>query len=105
MGLYRGVTTASIQRTLRGHNGSRMRAAMRVIPNAVVLSSLLVVASAGAQPTPTPAPAGGGSASAPAGDGSGAQPADLSQVKPEDMPTAVRLRRLEQKTQALKERS
>ena len=28
-----------------------------------------------------------------------------SAVKPEDMPTAVRMRRLEQKTQALKERA
>jgi hypothetical protein len=32
-------------------------------------------------------------------------PTDLSSVKPEDMPTAVRMRRLEQKTQALKERA
>jgi hypothetical protein len=32
-------------------------------------------------------------------------PTDLSAVKPEDMPTAVRMRRLEQKTQALKERA
>jgi hypothetical protein len=30
---------------------------------------------------------------------------DLATVKPEDMPTAVRMRRLEQKTQALKERA
>ena len=30
---------------------------------------------------------------------------DLSSVKPEDMPTAVRMRRLEQRTQALKERA
>jgi hypothetical protein len=30
---------------------------------------------------------------------------DLAAVKPEDMPTAVRMRRLEQKTQALKERA
>ncbi len=79
---------------------------MRVNPSAVVLSSLLVAAAANAQPTPaggTPAPA-----PAPAGDG-GATPAasapDLASVKPEDMPTSVRLRRLEQKTQALKERA
>lgn len=39
-----------------------------------------------AAPTPTPAP-------------------DPATVKPEDMPTAVRMRRLEQKTQALKERA
>jgi len=77
---------------------------MRVLGNAVVLSSLLIGAAAIAQPAgggsaaPTPAPAGGGSA-APA-------PApDLAAVKPEEMPTAVRLRRLEQKTQALKERA
>src|SRR5687767_6669476 len=98
-----------------------MRAAMRVLPNAVVLSSLLLVAGAGAQPapaprgTPAPASAGAGSAAAPApaGAGSAAGPApsgtgestDLSAVRPEDMPTAVRLRRLEQKTQALKERA
>lgn len=31
--------------------------------------------------------------------------ADFATVKPEDMPTAVRMRRLEQKTQALKERA
>lgn len=81
---------------------------MRVTPNAVVLSSLLIGAIASAQP----APAGSGSgapapAPAPAGDTAGA-PApsgDLSAVKPEDMPTAIRLRRLEQKTQALKERA
>jgi hypothetical protein len=30
---------------------------------------------------------------------------DASQVRPEDMPTAIRMRRLEQKTQALKERA
>ena len=48
---------------------------------------------------------------APGGSGGagGATPAasspDLSMVKPEDMPTAVRMRRLEQKTQALKERA
>lgn len=34
-----------------------------------------------------------------------AAPTDLAAVKPEDMPTAVRMRRLEQKTQALKERA
>jgi hypothetical protein len=32
-------------------------------------------------------------------------PPDLASVKPEDMPTSVRMRRLEQKTQALKERA
>ena len=73
---------------------------MRVNPSAVVLSSLLVAAAANAQP----APAGGTPAPAPApapGDGSAgpASAPDLASVKPEDMPTAVRLRRLEQKTQ------
>ena len=56
---------------------------------------------------------GSGSAAAPAPDagaGSGAAPAaspqvDLQTIKPEDMPTAVRMRRLEQRTQALKERA
>ncbi|HEY5925502.1 MAG TPA: hypothetical protein VIV11_27645 [Kofleriaceae bacterium] len=53
-------------------------------------------APAGSAAAPAPAPAG---APAPA-----PQP-DLAAVKPEDMPTAVRMRRLEQKTQALKERA
>ncbi|MBA3503002.1 MAG: hypothetical protein H0T65_21750, partial [Deltaproteobacteria bacterium] len=68
-----------------------------------------------AQPkTPTPAPKTG-SGSAPAtGSGSAPAPApmptpepspDPSTVKPEDMPTAVRMRRLEQQTQALKEKA
>lgn len=59
-------------------------------------------ASSGAAPTGTPA---GTPAPAPAGDAAGTPPTDLSTVKPEDMPTAVRMRRLEQKTQALKERA
>jgi hypothetical protein len=43
---------------------------------------------------------------APAGAPEPTGPApDLAAVKPEDMPTAVRMRRLEQKTQALKERA
>jgi len=60
-------------------------------------------APAPAAPAPAPAPA----PAAPAGDGSAAAPApvDPNSVKPEDMPTAVRMRRLEQKTQALKERA
>jgi hypothetical protein len=86
---------------------------MRVLPNAVVLSSLLLVAGANAQPKGA-APAGAGSAAAPAPTPAPApapqaappaESSDLSTVKPEDMPTAVRLRRLEQKTQALKERA
>ena len=59
-------------------------------------------------PPATPPPSSDTTASADA-TGSGAPPpappADLSTVKPEDMPTAVRMRRLEQKTQALKERA
>ncbi|TMQ25496.1 MAG: hypothetical protein E6J90_05920 [Deltaproteobacteria bacterium] len=50
----------------------------------------------------------GTAGSGPAGTGTPAPPApepDLAAVKPEDMPTAVRMRRLEQKTQALKERA
>lgn len=87
---------------------------MRVIPNAVVLSSLLWAGVAGAQPAPeneAPAPAQpaqpGQPAPAPAaGDAAAPQEQpDLASVKPEDMPTSIRLRRLEQKTQALKERA
>ena len=93
---------------------------MRALKSAVVGLSLLIAASVSAQapaggttgPTPTTgsgsAPAAGsaaGSAATPAtGTTPEAQP-DLAAVKPEDMPTAVRMRRLEQKTQALKERA
>lgn len=54
------------------------------------------------------AAAAAGSGIASTGSGSAAPVApspDLASVKPEDMPTAVRMRRLEQKTQALKERA
>jgi len=81
---------------------------MRASSTVVVLSSLLIAATAVAQapvkaagtpaaapaPAPTPAPA---PAPAPA--------PDPASVKPEDMPTSVRMRRLEQNTQALKERA
>jgi hypothetical protein len=83
---------------------------MRVTSTVVVSSSLLIASVVLAQPTPTPAPGtGSGSAPAPA-TGSGSAPApepspDPSTVKPEDMPTAVRMRRLEQQTQALKEKA
>jgi hypothetical protein len=51
-------------------------------------------------PTPaTPAPAAPDPVPAPSA------PIDPASVKPEDMPTAVRMRRLEQRTQALKERA
>ena len=77
----------------------------------VVLSSLLAAETAVAGPNdqkkappPTPAPAPAPDAPAPdAGSGS-ATPAPAD-VKPEDMPTAVRMRRIEQKTQELKERA
>lgn len=88
---------------------------MRAFERAVVGLSLLIAATVSAQPT---APAGGttpatggtsGGSSAPAdpaaGDASGSAAPDLASVKPEDMPTSVRMRRLEQKTQALKERA
>jgi hypothetical protein len=85
---------------------------MRTSSSLLVVSSLVVGATALAQPGATPAPApasGSGSAAAPAPAGSGSAAAtdavDPSTVKPEDMPTAVRMRRLEQKTQALKERA
>jgi hypothetical protein len=52
-------------------------------------------AAPGGASTPPPEPATPAPAPAP----------DLAAVKPEDMPTAVRMRRLEQKTQALKERA
>jgi len=102
---------------------------MRGSSTVVVLSSLLLAASAAAAPatdakakkkpaptTPSPAPAdatsptgstspGDGTAPTAAGPGPVAPSPDFASVKPEDMPTAVRMRRLEQKTQALKERA
>ena len=56
-------------------------------------------------PAPTPAPAAPTGDPDPSAAGSAAAAPDLAAVKPEDMPTAVRMRRLEQKTQALKERA
>lgn len=58
-------------------------------------------ASKTAEPTPPAAPA----TPAVTGDAQQAGSPDVATVKPEDMPTAVRMRRLEQKTQALKERA
>ena len=99
---------------------------MRGSSTVVVLSSLLLAASAAAAPATDakakkrPAPAktsapastdpGTTASTTPADTGtSGAGPVapspDFATVKPEDMPTAVRMRRLEQKTQALKERA
>jgi hypothetical protein len=109
-----GIRGAGLERNL-----------MRLITNAVVLSSLLVAAASMAGTGGTPA-AGAGSAAGSAAAGSGsstttastggegmgsssgntpAEQTDLAAVKPEDMPTDVRMRRLEQKTQALKERA
>jgi hypothetical protein len=85
---------------------------MRALPKVVVLSSLLLagaaLAGSGDQKTPAPptGPATGSAAAptpAPAPDNTA--PADPNSVKPEDMPTAVRMRRIEQRTQALKERA
>ena len=71
---------------------------MRATTTGVLISSLLIAATAVAQPGATPAPgAGGPTAPTPS--------PDPATVKPEEMPTAVRMRRLEQKTQALKERA
>ncbi len=79
---------------------------MRTSSSLLVVSSLVVGATALAQPgagSATAPASGSGSAAAPAG--SAAPEVDPTTVKPEDMPTAVRMRRLEQKTQALKERA
>lgn len=98
---------------------------MRVSSTVVVSSSLLIAASVVlAQPktpskTPAPTPGTGTGAGTAAGTGAPAptpttpDPAppapapspDPATVKPEDMPTAVRMRRLEQQTQALKEKA
>jgi len=81
---------------------------MRATTTAVLFSSLLIATSAVAQPGATPAPGGGSAAApvpAPAPVPATEPPPDPASVKPEDMPTAVRMRRLEQKTQALKERA
>src|ERR1700733_6490903 len=122
----RGVTTVSFRRNCAGRavgaEGSRAAATaptgemiMRGISNAVVLSALFLAASAGAgtdknsplpaAPTPAPAPAGSGSGSGSDTANTPAPAFDPNSVKPEDMPTPVRMRRLEQKTQALKERA
>jgi hypothetical protein len=77
---------------------------MRVLSNVVVLSALLAsVAVAGNSTTPTP-PATPAAGSAAGSDAAPAPPAS-GDVKPEDMPTAIRMRRLEERTQALKERT
>jgi hypothetical protein len=100
---------------------------MRATSTVVVSSSLAFVlsfgasAAAGPNDKPTdkkaPATATASKAPAPATPAAPAAPAagdttpapspspDVATVRPEDMPTAVRMRRLEQKTQALKERA
>jgi hypothetical protein len=105
---------------------------MRATSTVVVMSSLLLAASVAAGPNDK-APATTGSAAAKAGAGSAAKagssspattgttgtnagttsgsappaapPIDVASVKAEDKPTAVRMRQLEQQTQALKERA
>jgi hypothetical protein len=83
---------------------------MRAPSTVVVISSLVIASTAAiAQPGATPATgdaAGSGGAVTPTPLPAGSEaPPDPATVKPEDMPTAVRMRRLEQKTQALKERA
>jgi len=76
---------------------------MRALSSVVVLSSLLFASSAFAQPAP--APQGDATTTPAAAPADGEQTVDPASVKPEDMPTAIRMRRLEQRTQALKERA
>jgi hypothetical protein len=74
----------------------------------VASASLLLAASVAAGPSPQPSSTAAKDKTAPGSGAANPAPApqaDLSAVKPEDMPTAVRMRRLEQKTQALKERA
>jgi hypothetical protein len=85
---------------------------MRALPKVVVLSSMLLagaaLAGSGTTKTPTPAPTPAPAvpeAGAGAGSAAAQPPIDPNSVKPEDMPTAVRMRRIEQRTQALKERA
>jgi hypothetical protein len=86
------------------------------VTSTFVLSSLLIASTAIAAPstggeTVAQAPAGPAAPAAPsdpAGEGTpapAAAPTDPATVRPEEMPTAVRMRRLEQRTQALKERA
>jgi hypothetical protein len=69
-------------------------------PSLVIATTLLISAAAHAD-TPVGDQGGGGMAPVPTAPA----PADPAPVKSEDVPTAVRLRSLEQKTQALKERA
>jgi hypothetical protein len=84
---------------------------MRALPKVVVLSSLLLcgaaLAGSGDQKSPAPpkGPATGSAAAPTPALPPETAPVDPNSVKPEDMPTAVRMRRIEQRTQALKERA
>jgi len=95
---------------------------MRATSMVVAFSSLLIAASAAAGPNDKPgdkkapgsttsptakptSPAGAPATGAPARTPAPEPSPDVASVKPEDMPTPVRMRRLEQKTQALKERA
>lgn len=87
---------------------------MRAFERAVVGLSLLIAATASAQSTtPAGGTTSGGTSAGSAAPAEGAAPTqgttstdvDITTVQPEDMPTSVRMRRLEQKTQALKERA
>lgn len=87
-----------------------MRAPTTVILVSSLVSLLGAATALAGGTTPAAPAAGAGSgavapAPAPTGDTSGSANVDPASVKPEDMPTAVRMRRLEQKTQALKERA
>jgi len=97
---------------------------MRATSTVIVFSSLVIATSVAAGPNDkatsdkatskkppgsTTAPKSSSDPAAPATGPGNATPAtpspDVATVKPEDMPTSVRMRRLEQKTQALKERA
>ena len=82
---------------------------MRIVTNVVVVFSLLGTAVAIAGPDQAPpavpaAPSAPAAPAAPAAEGAGAA-APAAPASSEDVPTAVRTRRLEQRTQALKERA
>jgi hypothetical protein len=59
--------------------------------------SFLATTAAVAGPGDAPGP-GAGSGSGSGSDAAAQPPSDLGSVKPEDMPTALRVRRLEQRT-------
>ncbi len=81
-----------------------MRGAHLVFTSLVVLGSL-AHADNETPPAGGPSAGAGGPSAAPPPAPPVTTPTDPSQVNPEDMPTAVRMRRLEQQTQALKERA